>query len=93
MRAIKKICKNIEERTTAMSYNQGLAHQGELYTARVIIPEPIWADVPVSFRLEDIIMYWEEDGDIIARHAFDGPMRLAWDPSLIAQLETKFAHC
>lgn len=96
MIAHRKICTNIEDRTTAINFNNNLAHAGDIYSNRIEVPDPEWREDLYSFKLDNVQSYYMEntkEKDIIMNLAYDGVVRMAWSPQLLQVLELKFSTC
>lgn len=91
MIAKRKICINAQERSMAMSYNQGMANEGAF--GRSIVPDPIFAEVSYSFRMDNVMSWWIDNRDIICNILYDGIIIFEYDAALEAMLHSKFSFC
>lgn len=96
MRVSRKTCINIEERTTILNHNQGLAYEGNTFMPKLQVPEPVWREDNFSFKLENVQSYTIEntkDKDILLNVLYEGVVRVVWDMQLVQVLELKFSTC
>ena len=96
MKGIRKVCINNNQIQAAINMNAQLEYEGN-FRPRIDIPNPKYQICEYNFRIHNVQSFYcepnenNETGDIIINLAYDGIIRLEYNPAIIAQLETHFS--